>query len=329
TDTARNGADAIEKIKRLRPDIITMDIEMPGMDGLTALRQIMRECPTPTLMCSSLTKAGSHQALQAMRLGAADVIVKPGGAGTGDVNAMRDELVGKIKAIGGRRGMAEAKRAPSIAARTRIPSLRRDAFELALIGSSTGGPPALEQVLVRLPADMAVPVVVAQHMPALFTRSMSERLDASSALTVVHGENGMPLFPGAVYIAEGGKHTHIVRESGGLLHLRVDDEPGSESRRPSVNVLFSTGAAAGGGRTLGVVLTGMGEDGLRGAREIHARGGMVLAQNEATSVVYGMPKAIAAAGLAAASLSPEEIGRALAQLSPTAAPATLPLEQAG
>lgn len=191
-------------------------------------------------------------------------------------------------------------------------------FDLLLVGSSTGGPPVLETVLSGLPRDLAIPVVVAQHMPPLFTRSLSERLDQSCRVRVVHVSTREPLEGGRIYVIEGGKHGHVHRSLAGRLSLEVKPEPAEEVYRPSVNVLFETGARACGARCLGVVLTGMGEDGLKGARPLHAAGGMILAQSGPTCAVYGMPRAVTEAGLVRASLSPEDLARAMGQLSPSA-----------
>lgn len=302
-----NGEEAVKLAAELKPDVITLDIEMPVMDGLTALGRIMAETPTPVLMCSSLTTQGSRDALKALRLGALDFIAKDASYVSIHIDAIRDDLITKIKAVGSRKLRPTASgRAVEVNAKV-LTGFAPDRFDLILIGSSTGGPPVLEQILSSLPPDMAAPVVVAQHMPNIFTKSMSERLDSLCAVTVVHGEHGMPLYPGTVYIGQGGKHVHVARTPGGRWSLQIDDEPADALYKPSVDELFRSGARAAGGRCLGVVLTGMGSDGQLGARDIKARGGVILAQDEATSVVYGMPRAVAREGLADASLPPAGI----------------------
>ncbi|TVQ33272.1 MAG: chemotaxis response regulator protein-glutamate methylesterase [Phycisphaeraceae bacterium] len=303
----RNGEDAVKLAAELKPDVITMDIEMPVMDGLTALTRIMAETPTPVLMCSSLTTQGSRDALKALRLGALDFIAKDASYVSIHIDAIRDDLIGKIKAVG-RQKLKPTPKGPAFEAPEKtIAGFAPDQFELILIGSSTGGPPVLEHILSNLPPDMAAPIVVAQHMPNIFTKSMSERLDSLCAVTVVHGEHGMPLYPGTVYIGQGGKHVHVARTPGGRWSLQIDDEPAGALYKPSVDELFRSGARTAGARCLAIVLTGMGADGLLGARELKAKGGIVLAQDEATSVVYGMPRAVAREGLADASLPPTGI----------------------
>ncbi|MCC6677822.1 MAG: chemotaxis response regulator protein-glutamate methylesterase [Phycisphaerales bacterium] len=313
-DTARNGADGVEKAKLLRPDVVTLDIEMPVMDGLTALRKIRAECPAPppaVLMCSSLTSQGSHEALTAMRLGAADVIAKEPDA-IGGSAGMRNELVGKIRAIAGTaRRRPAAKATPAGKAPPPLPPGTR----LIAVGSSTGGPPVLEHILTRLPADLPAPVVVAQHMPPLFTRSLAQRLDSLCAMTVVHGEDRQPLHPGTVYILPGGQHGRVVR-AGAALRLEVNGEPAAALYKPSVNELFRSAGESLGNRAAGVMLTGMGDDGAAGAETLHAAGGLIVAQSAETCVVYGMPRAVVERGVAAASCAPEAITLWICSLAP-------------
>lgn len=313
-DTARNGADGVDKAKLLRPDVVTLDIEMPVMDGLAALRKIRAECPPPppaVLMCSSLTSQGSHEALTALRLGAADVIAKEPDAISGPAG-MREELVAKIRAIAGTsRRRLTAKPAPA----GKAPPPLSPGTRLIVIGSSTGGPPVLEHILTRLPADLPVPVVVAQHMPPLFTRSLAQRLDSLCAMTVVHGEDRQPLHAGTVYILPGGQHGRVLKAGSGL-RLEVNFEPAAALYKPSVNELFRSAGEAVGDRAAGVMLTGMGDDGAVGAEALHAAGGLIVAQSAETCVVYGMPKAVAERGLAAASCIPEAITSWICSLAP-------------
>ncbi len=340
--TACNGQDALEKAKKLAPDVVTLDIEMPVMDGMAALVRIRAECPEPkpaVLMCSTLTSAGSHEALKALRLGAADVIAKdPQALGAG-ADSARGELIEKVKAVGepvarrraaagaigpaptvariARPAPARAEPGPTIQAPRSI-DLAGKTFDLVVIGSSTGGPPVLETILTALPADFPCPLVVAQHMPFMFTKSMSERLDEMSAVTAVHAEDGMALRAGCVYMIPGGKHGRVKR-AGARLTIEVSDEPRSALYRPSANELFASGAGACGPRCLGVMLTGMGDDGVVGARLLHAAGGPIIAQDAESCVVYGMPRAVVDSGLASAALPPATIAQVLARLSPTRA----------
>lgn len=328
-DTARDGKDALEKAKTLKPDVITLDIEMPNVDGLAALRAIRRECsPVPAvLMCSSLTTAGSMAALQAMRFGAADVIAKDASMVSSHMDDMRDELIAKIKAI----APVPTAQPSTPASPSRIASaavaesaanfrLRPDHrfkpgdFELILIGSSTGGPPVLETILSSLPANLPCPVVVAQHMPLLFTKSIALRLNESCPAQVCHAESGTPLLPGHVYICPGGTHAHIARGVGNKLLLTTNDEPRSELYKPSVNVLFSSTASNFNGKVLGIVLTGMGEDGGIGSLPLKAKGATIITQEAKSCVVYGMPRAVVAAGTSDCAATPEQIGAMLASL---------------
>ncbi len=318
--TARNGKEGLELAGKLRPDVITLDIEMPEMDGLTALRRIMRECPTNVIMVSSLTTEGSVASLQALRLGAADVIAKDHSQVSLTVTNMRDELVRKIRAIGARKHHHKPDRKPTPAKpHARIPSLEGKRLDLIAIGSSTGGPPVLETIFAAIPPGFDTPIVVAQHMPELFTRSMAARLNDVCCLEVRHAEDGMTVERGCAYIAPGGQHTHVRKTRLAHWRLDVNDEPADAVYRPSVDALLGSAAEAVGARALGIVLTGIGDDGCAGARELHGKGGVVLAQSQETCVVYGMPKAVTEAGVTQANLSPDELGGALAGLVRSAA----------
>lgn len=330
-DTAHNGVDALDKIIRLKPDLVTLDIEMPVMDGLTCLRQIQR-LPEPrpaVLMCSSLTKQGSHEALAALSAGAADVIAKDASQFSLNITSIAADLVAKIKAIGShRRRPLSAPRPIAAPPTTRLTRLNARDFDALLIGSSTGGPPALETLLTKLPADFPLPIVVAQHMPAMFTKSLAERLDQLCAVSVHHADTGMPIKPGSVFIGEGGRHVRILKSSAGRLALEISPNPTDALYKPSVNELIASGARQIGARCLAVVLTGMGDDGVIGAKELKAAGGTILAQSMESCTVYGMPKAVNEAGLTSASLPPEDLGKLLATLAPsagsTAAPSAAP-----
>lgn len=318
--TACNGVKAIEEAKRLQPDVVTLDIEMPEMDGLTALRHIKRACPAAVLMVSSLTTEGSHATLTALNNGASDFLAKDLSQVSLDIVKIEDELVAKVNALGRnhheRRAMVRfstpAESRPPVC---RIPALSSREFGVLMIGSSTGGPPVLEQIISNLPADFPLPVVVAQHMPVLFTRALAERLDKMSKLTVEHAEHGACLHRGHVYIAQGGQHLRV-RKGGLCSHtLEVSGTPADALYKPSVNELLASGAEAYGGRVLGIILTGMGDDGLLGATKLRERGGKIIAQNHESCAVYGMPKAVTQAGLVLASLAPEQIVKALQQMA--------------
>lgn len=323
---ARNGQEGLEKAKSLRPDAITLDVEMPVMDGMETLARIMTECRVckpAVLMCSTKTVAGCAVTLEALRLGAADFITKDIASTVLGADAFRQELLSKLKAIGERvmqrRGrLALPAQAPSTTPPASSPlNLAGKVFDLLVIGSSTGGPPVLETILTSLVPDFPVPVVVAQHMPIIFTQGMAERLASRCKLKVRHANDKDAVHRGEVLIAPGGKHTRVLSPSGsrrGEFVVEVSDEPTSALYRPSVNELFRSAALAVGAGALGVVLTGMGDDGMLGAQDIQRAGGTILAQDAASCVVYGMPKAVVQAGIAAAALSPLALVQTLRSL---------------
>lgn len=317
--TAKNGQEAIDLCKQLRPDVLTLDVEMPVLDGLNALKRLKAEVtPFPAvLMCSSLTHAGSHEALLALRLGASDVIAKDSSTFSLTIDSIRDDLLAKIKAIASNRssrlGLTKAQLAAQQAAQQRAFTLNPAEVKILVIGSSTGGPPVLETLVTALPRALHVPVVIAQHMPLLFTKSLAERLHKESQVPVIHGEHGMVVTPGNVYIAPGALHTRV-KGSLSRLTLDIGPEPTTAIYKPSVNELYSSAAKLAGRGTLAVICTGMGDDGKIGAGEIKAAGGRIIAQDMPSCVVYGMPKAVAQAGYADASLPPDEIAQLLTKL---------------
>jgi two-component system chemotaxis response regulator CheB len=310
---ARNGKEGVEMAQSLQPDVITMDIEMPVMDGLTALQRVMRQCPTQVLMLSSLTTEGSHAALRAMSLGAADVLAKDTSQVSLSITNIQADLIARVRALGLARlnRLARIATAPPAAPSAEIPQFRPGQFDVICIGSSTGGPPVLETILTAQPASLTAPIVVAQHMPALFTASMAQRLGELCRLRVVEAADHMPLERRSIYISPGGKHTHLHRLGLARWELLVNGEPQSAPYRPSVDALFSSAAEAMKSRVLAVILTGMGNDGFEGARLLHAQGAVLLAQTEETCVVYGMPKGITEQAWVAASLPPVKIAQCL------------------
>ncbi len=318
---AHNGKEAVQLAKELKPDVITLDIEMPEMDGLTALRHIMRTAPTQVLMLSSLTTEGSVASLQALKLGAADVLAKEQSQFSMNMSKLQIKLIKIVKALAQSNPHRQATRTVEKVASTAVPSFRSNQFDLVCIGSSTGGPPILETILGSLPATFKPPVVVAQHMPEVFTRSMAERLDKMCALSVIHVEERETITSGNIYLARGGKHMHVHKLPSGRLEARISAEPAEAVYRPSVDTLLGSAAEATGAKTLGIVLTGIGADGLIGGKTLHAKGGTLLAQNQSSCVVYGMPKAVAEAGITSASLAPTDIAKALSGLAATPAAA--------
>lgn len=320
--TASNGEDAVVKARELDPDVITLDVEMPRMNGLAALERIMSENPCPVIMVSSLTDEGADTTLKALELGALDFMPKLTSGSLPDVKRLEAELAGKIKALARRKAImrlmfsrkkAAASRPLSGTARSGLTGHARDhapaapgkyteadyrrPFEVVSIGVSTGGPPAVQKILAELPANFPVPILIAQHMPAAFTGPFAARLNAQCAITVKEADPVERVRAGTVYICPGGRHLRL-ENRGGSLMAAVTEEPKEALYKPSANVLMETTGIAAGRKALGVTLTGMGNDGVEGTRVLKEKGGWAIAQNEASCVVYGMPKAVVDAGLA-------------------------------
>ncbi|MBO1519169.1 protein-glutamate methylesterase/protein-glutamine glutaminase [Oceanisphaera pacifica] len=364
-DTAANGQEAIEKTRLVRPDVITMDIEMPVMDGITAVRRIMQDVPTPVLMFSSLTHDGAQATLDALDAGAVDFLPKK----FEDIARSREDAIlllqQRVKAIARRRRFVSPKTPPSTAtttgptassiparpalgrqpraaveprtrpnpssvlgasrarvapiepAVTKVPEPRRSApkrsgksYQLLAIGTSTGGPVALQDVLTKLPADFAHPIVLIQHMPGTFTSAFAARLNTLCKINVKEAQDGDPVRPGHAYLAPGGKQM-MFEGRAGATRLRIIDGNDKVNYKPCVDITFASAAKVYGGKVLAVVLTGMGADGREGARLLKAQGASVWAQDEETCVVYGMPQAVAKAGIATESLPLPIIGEAI------------------
>lgn len=304
--TASDGRMALAKLAALTPDLVTLDIEMPELDGLATLVELRKLYPRlPVIMFSTLTERAAASTLEALARGATDYVTKPANVGsvTQAQARIRDELVPKIKALCGRRPRSAPPRGAAPGAATAPAPVRSSPIPLPTridvlaIGVSTGGPNALAAILPGLPAAFPVPIVVVQHMPPLFTRLLAERLSSISALTVREAGDGAVLEPGTAWIAPGNYHLTL-RRDGERVRAALNQDPPENSCRPAVDPLFRSAVEVYGSRVLGVVLTGMGQDGLRGGEAIHRAGGRLLAQDEASSVVWGMPGAIVAAGLA-------------------------------
>lgn len=333
--TATNGREAIEKTLALKPDVITMDYEMPVMDGITAVRQIMAQQPTPILMFSSLTYEGARVTLDSLEAGAVDFLPKNFDEISRNSADLRRRLAERILAVAGSRKRASTFATPPTSppspaprpvtdtiatpAKTQLDTtpkkapaarLSRKNINVVLIGTSTGGPVALQTVLTNLPANFPLPIILVQHMPATFTPAFAERLNTLCRIKVKEAEDGEPLTPGVAYLAPGGKQL-LVSQSNTLKVL-----PGDErlNYKPSVDITFGSAANVFGDKALGIILTGMGSDGCEGSRLLKQKGSTIWAQDEASCVIYGMPMAVVKAGLSDEVLPLADVGVRLAEL---------------
>jgi two-component system chemotaxis response regulator CheB len=302
--TARDGLEALDKIVALNPDLVTMDIEMPRMDGIEALRRIMATHPVPVIMVSSLTAEGAQATLEALDLGAVDFLPKNLSELSVNIVKIREVLLEKVKHIARRRRAAVARSPrPPQAPLQPAPAARGDyrmerRIAVVAIGTSTGGPKALQEVIPKLPKDFPVPVIVVQHMPPAFTGPFAERMNDLSMISVKEAEEGEPLRNGVVLVAPGRGHLSVRRGRVGECVVTIDENRPDLIYRPSADVMMASVAEAYPGRALGVILTGMGNDGEKGIRAIKTSGGRSVAQNEETCVVYGMSRSVVDAGLA-------------------------------
>lgn len=338
--TAGNGQEGVEKAIALKPDVITMDYEMPVMDGVTAVRNIMAQCPTPILMFSSLTYEGARITLDALEAGAVDFLSKQFDAIAATEAELHKTLTNRIfdvASVGGK-GTLKAVGVPSeslaktsiknhssIASRTikkeetkvsssvtsteRISKRTLSHVSLIVIGTSTGGPAALQTIFKKMPTDFNKPIVIVQHMPASFTKAFAERLNKITSLTVAEAQNGDLLKPGHVYVAPGGKQLMVDHRNNGSIHIHESDD--RISYRPSVDIALASAAKHFGRKTLAVILTGMGSDGKEGGQLLKQAGGTIWAQDEASCVIYGMPMAAVKANIVERVLPLDEIGPAI------------------
>jgi two-component system chemotaxis response regulator CheB len=322
--TANDAHAAREKIKSLNPDVLTLDVEMPRMDGLTFLRNLMRLRPMPVVMVSSLTERGADVTLDALALGAVDYLPKPKVDLAATLRDYRDELIAKVKAAAGARVRALAATIPSVPPKHTADAILppsssapvrplRTTDRVIAIGASTGGTEAIKEVLTHLPAD-APGVVITQHIPKAFSEAFALRMDACCQMTVCEARDGQQVLPGHVYIAPGDQHLLLQRD-GARYVCKLDAGPPVNRHKPSVDVLFRSVAQNAGRNAIGVLLTGMGKDGARGLKEMREAGSRTIAQDEATSVVWGMPGEAVAIGAAEQVLALDVIAEATLRLS--------------
>ena len=309
--SASNGREALQMLPQLQPDVITLDVEMPHMDGLSTLREIMKNYPRPVIMFSSLTKEGAAETIQALILGAVDFIPKPDNRL--DIRAAMADMGVKIKVAArakvktvAPRLLAHAHQLPSVQPEKRVHAYLKKT-PVILIGSSTGGPSALSEIVPALPAGLQSPVVIVQHMPAGFTRSLSERLNSLSPLSVKEAEPGDMLLTGQVLLAPGGFHLTLDENE----QVALNQKPAVHGVRPAVDVTLNSLIQRFGTHVVAVILTGMGNDGTHGASLLHSSGGYVIAEHESTCVVWGMPRSVVEAGAANAVLPRPQIARAI------------------
>ena len=301
---AANGRIALAKIPQVNPDAVLLDVEMPEMDGLETLAAIRKTYPRlPVIMFSAVTERGAAVTLDAIALGATDYVTKPANMSSKEaaMEYIRDQLIPKIKGLcAGKRDRLPTSLPPKVARIPPLPAIPSKALskvDIVAIGVSTGGPNALMTLLPVFPVDFPVPILIVQHMPPLFTKRLAERLDGNCQIRVAEGFSGAVLQPGQAWIAPGDFHA-IVERQGTRVRIRTHQEPPENSCRPAVDVLFRSVAKTYGAGTLAVVLTGMGQDGLHGCQCIREAGGQILVQDEASSVIWGMPGMLATAGLA-------------------------------
>ena len=313
--TARNGQEGIELALKHKPDLVTLDVEMPVMDGLTALKKIMNDCPTSVIMVSSVTTEGAQATLKALELGAVDFIPKEMSYVSVNISKIKEDLISKVKEITRQKSLRERlSRLKAIGERTNAKPkenthsnvLPQIGYSAVMMGISTGGPFTLQKILPLISEKIQVPIFVVQHMPPKFTKSLADRLNGMCKLDVKEAANGDSVEPGVIYVAPGGYHMKLSK-SNSHVSISTTLEPSDSLHRPSVDVMFDSVIDVYGKHALGVVMTGMGKDGYEGVKRLKSLGGSSIAQDEESCVVYGMPKAIVEGGLADAVLPAEKI----------------------
>jgi two-component system chemotaxis response regulator CheB len=310
---ARNGKEAVELAEKLRPDVITLDVEMPQMDGLEALKIIMDKFPTAVIMVSSLTSEGAEATLRALELGAVDFLTKDKSFASFGIMKLEDQLIEKVRYFASKKVFKPVITAPSPKKETYIPKQIKAGVgnkKIVAIGTSTGGPQSLQKVIPQLPPSLNKPVLIVQHMPPNFTQSLASRLNSLSKLTVIEAQGKEKIEPNIVYIAKGGFHLKI-KKVGTNYYTEVTPEPSNILHIPSVDVMVTSVAENFGRDGLAVIMTGMGSDGLKGANLLKSKGGAIIAQDKDSCVVYGMPRSIVEAGIADEIVPLEEISNTI------------------
>ena len=322
-DAAKDGDEALQKIALLNPDVVTLDVEMPHRNGLETLEELMKTSPRPVIMVSSLTREGAEITLKCLDVGALDFVPK----NASQPETLIAELLPKIKAVARKRALLALRRNRLTAGTPPHPSTPGGAGassassyrpappsggprDIVAIGVSTGGPPAVQKVLSALPENFPASILIAQHMPAAFTGPFAKRLDAQCAISVKEAEQGDKIQQGCAYIGPGGRHM-VLERRGATPELTITSDPVSELYKPSATILMNSVARMNPRKTVGVILTGMGSDGCIGIKALKDNGGYILAQNEASCVVYGMPKAVVDAGLADQIIDIEDMAAAI------------------
>lgn len=313
-DTASNGKEALEKVEKLNPDVVSLDLIMPEMDGITFIEEQMKRKPLPIVVCSIASETG-ELALKALELGAVDFIQKPTALATEKIFEITDEIIEKIKA-------ASRVNIQKLQEEIKFTSTKKFEIEkkftptkdIIVIGVSTGGPQALRAIIPLLPENFPVPILIVLHMPEGYTKMYAEKLNEISNLNVIEAQGNELVQAGFVYLAKAGKHLMVERREDGNVYTKVDAKPLDLLHRPSVDILFQSAAEVYKDKVLGVVLTGMGDDGLKGSKEIKKYGGMIITEAESTAIVYGMPKVVTDAGLADKQLPLYEIVQTLTEV---------------
>ena len=308
--TARDGAEALEMVEQLKPDVVTCDLVMPRMDGAVFVREQMRRRPVPVLIVS-IAEQDAEQALAALEAGAVDFVQKPTALASDDLLRIREDLIEKVKAAA---AAPLASLIPEPQPQIQLPEPARShpaRIAAVVIGISTGGPQALRALLPQFPADFPVPIAMVLHMPVGFTALYAAKLDELSMLTVREAQEGDEMRPGLALLAQAGRHLVLRRNEAGNVTAHLARQPIDSLHRPSVDVLFQSAAEVYGDRTLAVVMTGMGSDGRQGAAWIKAQGGMVLTEHEQSCVIYGMPRSVVEAGLSDAAVPLDRLAQTI------------------